>query len=42
MNSEELSTKLLYPNDTSKARKVPKDSELKQKVNSEVCYFYKK
>ncbi|MCP4524176.1 MAG: hypothetical protein GY828_08210, partial [Candidatus Gracilibacteria bacterium] len=42
MSSEELSTKLLFPNDTSKARKEPKEFELRELTEKEVSCFYEK
>lgn len=42
MNSKELSTKLLFPNDTSKARKQPDENDLHQVVEKEVSFFYEK
>jgi hypothetical protein len=42
MSSEDLSTKLLYPNDTNKPRKEYKDSEIEDITSRELSFFYKK
>jgi hypothetical protein len=42
MNSKTLSHKLLYPNDSSKKRKIVDDEILEEVVEKEFSCFYKK
>jgi hypothetical protein len=41
MNSEDLSHKLLYPNDSSKKRKEVDEDKLEQTVEQEFSCYYK-
>jgi hypothetical protein len=42
MNSEDLSHKLLYPNDSSKKRKEVKNEVLEETIEKEFSCYYKK
>jgi hypothetical protein len=41
MDSKTISEKLLYPTDSTKKRKIPREENLYEHVSNEIKFFYK-